>query len=87
MFKTSCRRLTTALPKKGELWQHVKTGKQYRIQACGRLQSKREKLDMEECAIYSLVEESFSVPLIWIRPLEDFVDLQENNVPRFVKIE
>jgi len=70
------------LPQKGELWQHVKTGGQYYIREIGKLQSKRAKFDMQECAIYSAKNED----CIWIRPLEDFVDMQDNNCPRFFKV-
>ncbi len=66
-------------PKKGEIWQHTKTSRQYIIQDIGKLQCKNEKL---VCAIYSAKDEES----IWIRPLQDFIDIQENNLPRFFKI-
>ncbi len=73
------------LPKKNEIWKHVKTNRLYIIHEVGKLQTKVEQLDMQPCAIYSLQSDRGATTEFWIRPLCDFVDTI-NNLPRFVKM-
>lgn len=65
-----------------EIWRHYKTKGEYEIMELGKLQVKDEKLDMEECVVYR----SLSDGLIWIRPLQDFVEDIGEGVARFAKV-
>ena len=47
-----------SVPKKGEIWQHVKTGGRYLVLGRAKLQSKRAELDMEECVVYSTMSKN-----------------------------
>lgn len=73
------------IPKIGEVWQHVKSGGIYEIVVIGRMQTKNE-LDMAECVVYKSLREKdkFGVGSIWVRPLKDFLEIGDDNIPRFI---
>jgi len=71
-----------ALPCQHETWKHVKTQRAYTIVSVAKLQVKYAPLDMVDCAIYALPNDT----TLWVRPLRDFVELIDGQ-PRFVRVE
>ncbi len=73
------------IPQPQEIWQHYRTKGKYEIVALGKLQTKIETLDMQECVIYKAMSDE----KIWVRPLVDFteeiIDEKGNTVKRFEK--
>lgn len=57
-------------PQKGEIWQHYKTKGEYEIIDIGKLQTKIDSLDMQECVIYKSCTDGNT----WVRPVEDFIE-------------
>ena len=78
----------TQSPKENELWQHTKTKNTYRITGVGKLQCKIAELDMVDCAIYVVNNPTDDQrPKIWIRPLCDFHDEdEESKTTRFTHV-
>ena len=53
-------------PDYGEIWEHGKSGDNYRILACGFIEK-----TLQRCVIYK--SSSFVAAPVWVRPLDEFL--------------